>query len=250
MNPNSRGPASNAWHHYGAAHSVQSSRAVVPFVMSLVPATSVIDVGCGVGQWLRVFKECGVDRVIGIDGGHVPRSKRLINPDEFIEADLSSPPELNDRFDLVVSLEVAEHLRPDLADNFCDYLVTLGNTLLFSAAIPGQTGENHVNEQPHEYWHEKFRARGYEIFDVFRLRFWHDDRVNWWYRQNMYLITRDPISTQQPLPKGGYTAIHPEMFEMYSRRIDELEHEIEQASPRLRIKDLLRAGLAKISNRQ
>ena len=36
-----------------------------------------------------------------------------------------------------------------------------GDAVLFSAAIPGQGGQDHLNEQWPEYWQKKFEVNGY-----------------------------------------------------------------------------------------
>src|SRR5438046_10610902 len=78
--------------------------------MKLTQPTSVVDLGCGIGTWLAVFAEHNVGDYVGIDGDYVDRSQLLIPPERFLSGDLSEPVELNRRFDLAVSLEVAEHL--------------------------------------------------------------------------------------------------------------------------------------------
>jgi cyclopropane fatty-acyl-phospholipid synthase-like methyltransferase len=66
------------------------------------------------------------------------------------------------RFDVAISAEVAEHVKPQFADNLVNQLVTLSDQIMFTAAVPGQGGGvDHVNEQPNSYWIEKFVRRGY-----------------------------------------------------------------------------------------
>ena len=96
-------------------------------------------------------------------------------------------------FDLVQTLEVAEHLDEASADTFVDSLARHGDTILFSAAIPGQGGTHHVNEQWPSYWAEKFARAGYTAYDVIRPRIWADPQVQVWYRQNMLLFARSRV---------------------------------------------------------
>ena len=70
------------------------------------------------------------------------------------------PLRIGRRFDLVNCLEVAEHLDASRADSFVDDLCALGDVVVFSAAIPGQGGTHHVNEQFQSYWQERFRRNG------------------------------------------------------------------------------------------
>lgn len=165
----------------------RSARYVVPEVMRLVHPVSVLDVGCGEGNWAAVFEALGV-RVVGVDGAHVRRDRVLIR--DFVVADLEAPlPDLG-RFDLAVCLEVAEHLTPAAGDRLLDALCTAAGTVLFSAAIPGQGGDGHINEQPHRYWIERFVQRGFTVDEQWRERFAGHPGIEWWYRQNMLIARR------------------------------------------------------------
>lgn len=105
-------------------------------------------------------------------------------PARFVAADLTQPIRLGRRFDLVQSLEVAEHLPADTAATFVETLVSHGAVILFSAAAPGQGGEHHVNEQPLEYWRALFRRCGFQAVDAVRPRLAGNSRVAPWYRYN------------------------------------------------------------------
>jgi SAM-dependent methyltransferase len=166
-----------------------SARRVVPLVVDWVRPQHVVDVGCGTGTWLSVFRECGVEDIWGIDGEYV--LDWLETPRErFLPHDLRIPLKLDRQFDLVVSLEVAEHLPAECADGFVESLATLGPVVLFSAAIPFQGGTSHLNEQWPEYWAARFNRHGYAVIDALRPRIWLDPEVEWWYAQNMLLFVR------------------------------------------------------------
>jgi len=173
------------------SESLSSARVVVPHVSELIRPTKVVDVGCATGAWLSVFGECGVKTMAGLDGPYVDPSKLLIPPDCFRAVDLMKPFHLSERFDLAMSLEVAEHLPDASAKSFVNSLCRLAPIILFSAAIPGQMGTYHINEQWPEYWRLLFSAEGFRMFDPFRSRLWHDQRVALWYRQNMFLYIED-----------------------------------------------------------
>ncbi len=100
-----------------------SARVLVPLVLDLVDAESVVDVGCGLGTWLSVFREHGIEELLGIDGPHIDPSLLEIPPERFVTHDLEHPLDLERRFDLVVSLEVAEHLPAGCAETFVSSLV-------------------------------------------------------------------------------------------------------------------------------
>jgi hypothetical protein len=105
----------------------------------------------------------------------------------FIRHDLTTPLYLGRAFNLVLCLEVGEHLPEASADTLVDNIVYHGGDIVFSAAVPGQEGVGHINCQPHEYWHAKFAEHGYEMRDVIRPLIAHDQRVSPWYRNNMFL---------------------------------------------------------------
>ena len=176
-----------------AEGSRASAAEVVPLVLDLVgPVHSVLDVGCGIGTWLTAFAECGVDDLVGVDGPYVNRRQLLVPPDAFVPHDLAEPLQLGRTFDLVVSLEVAEHVPASRADNFVGLLCQHARqAILFSAAPPGQGGKHHVNEQWPSYWIPRFAERGFQAFDAVRPRVWENPRVEWWYRQNSFLFARD-----------------------------------------------------------
>jgi SAM-dependent methyltransferase len=172
--------------------SRRSAEEIVPLVLELVQPRRVIDVGCGLGTWLAVFRQLGVEDVWGIDGEYVDRSMLEIPAERFLARDLSQPWRQEDRpFDLVLSLEVAEHLPADCARAFVQSLARLGPVVLFSAAIPYQGGTNHVNEQWPDYWAERFREVGYIVIDCIREQVWQNPRVEWWYAQNVLLFVRE-----------------------------------------------------------
>ena len=150
----------------------------------------IIDVGCGNGSWLSAVKELGVKEVLGIDGIYVGDKEIKVDKSEFLKKDLTIGFDLKKRFDLAISLEVAEHLPENKSDTIVDILVKHSDVILFSAAIPGQGGQYHFNEQWPEYWNKKFRDRGYVAYDILRDQFWDNDNVFWWYKQNILLSSQ------------------------------------------------------------
>jgi SAM-dependent methyltransferase len=181
-------------HEFYSRHgerSLESARIVAPLVMKLAKIRSVIDIGCGVGGWLKAFEENGVAAVRGVDGNYVDRSALYIAPESFTAVDLSrqvAQINLENRYDLAICLEVVEHLNPSSACQLVDILTNLAPLILFSAAVPGQGGIGHVNEQWPEYWRDQFRQRNFEMFDPIRPLIREDHRVEWWYRQNILMF--------------------------------------------------------------
>jgi len=170
-----------------------SAKVVVPLIMQLVQPKTVADVGCGSGAWLNHFQKLGC-KILGFDGPWVEESQLLISKDDFIRVNLESGIEWNETFDLVISLEVAEHLPENAADVFVASLCKMAPVIFFSAAIPGQGGTNHLNEQWQSYWIEKFKERGFECYDAIRPRIWHLNEVAVHYCQNCFIFARMPIN--------------------------------------------------------
>ena len=170
--------------------SARSAAAVVPLVIDLVQPSSVVDVGCGTGAWLARFQQCGVRNVLGLEFSSVASHLVDIDPSRIRRVDASRPFRLERSFDLVMSLEVAEHLPEESAAGFVQSLAGLGPVVLFSAAVPGQGGTGHLNEQWPSYWARRFAEHGYTVVDCLRDRIWNDPRIEWWYRQNLLLFVR------------------------------------------------------------
>jgi SAM-dependent methyltransferase len=201
------------------ASSASASR-VAPIIISLLRPKSVIDVGCGIGAWLSEFRARGIEDFIGVDGDYVDRDQLLIPKAKFIAHDLEVPFYFPRMFDLALSLEVAEHLPESHASEFVEGLCRLAPVVVFSAAVPGQGGVNHTNEQWQDYWASKFRSRGYLALDSLRPRIWHDPEVLWYYRQNMIIFVQESQLNQDPSLRDELQSraqntlriVHPDMY--------------------------------------
>jgi SAM-dependent methyltransferase len=168
--------------------AAQSAREIMPFVLEKTGATSIVDVGCGTGDWLRVSTELGITDILGVDF-HDGRELN-IPAERYLSHDLTTPLTLPRKFDLAMSLEVGEHLPPESAKPFVDLLTSLAPVVLFSAAIPLQGGTNHLNEQWPRYWANLFSDAGHTAVDCIRRQFWENDRVTGFYSQNAVLYVR------------------------------------------------------------
>jgi len=200
--------------------SYRSAKEIVPLVLELVQPRSVIDIGCGTGNWLSVFKEFGIEEIFGVDGDYVSEKILKIPKERFLSFDLKRPFHLGRQFDLVLSLEVAEHLPPESASTFIDSLTGHGNVVLFSAATPHQGGTQHLNEQWPEYWLEHFQHRGYVVIDCIRKRVWKNPNVEWWYAQNVLMFVQRDHLDARPLLRREFentaisqlSIIHPRKY--------------------------------------
>lgn len=164
--------------------SRESAAVVVPHLLRLVAPQSVVDVGCGLGAWLAVLAEHGVEDVHGVDGPWVDAHLLEIPAAAYEAVDLHEPLALGRRFDLALCLEVAQLLPPAVADQLVRSLVGLADVVVFSAAIPGQGGIGHVNEQWPRHWAGLFASHGYVATDPIRARVWDEPDVKWWFAQN------------------------------------------------------------------
>jgi SAM-dependent methyltransferase len=182
---------SDDFYNYINKGSIRSAEVVSELLLGEIEINSILDVGCGQGAWLKVWQRAGVDSILGTDGEYIDTTRLLIDEADFSPRDLSQGFNFNRSFDLVQSLEVAEHIEEENAEAFISSIVKHGDIVLFSAATPGQGGENHVNEQPPEYWQKKFGAFGYRAFDFLRPRLAKNARVMPWYRYNSILYVNE-----------------------------------------------------------
>jgi SAM-dependent methyltransferase len=200
--------------------SLRSARAVLPFALQLVEPRSIVDFGCGTGTWLSAAKELGVRKVLGVEGAWVQHARPLLAPEELQIHDLNESVTFATRFDLAVSLEVAEHLKPARARGFVRDLCAAADVVLFGAAIPSQGGTGHVNEQWQSYWAQLFSESGYACLDLLRPRFWASGEVLPWYKQNAFLYVksalRQTVLGRAPAELDGAALpldlVHPDMY--------------------------------------
>ena len=205
----------------------KSAAVIVPLVLDYVHPRSIVDVGCGTGTWLSVFRDHGIADILGVDGTHVKREMLEIPESCFLGFDLRTSFRLDRQFDLVVSLEVGEHLPPECAGTFVDTLAGLGPVILFSAAVPQQGGSHHVNEQWPGYWAALFERKGYVTVDPIRKRVWQNPDVDFWYAQNALifvrreLLGRHPVLSQEFEPAAGtpLPLVHPGLHAQMEQRL-------------------------------
>ncbi len=173
---------------YADTSSKHAARTVAQGLMAKLNISSVLDVGCAKGTWLNAWRELGATDIQGVDGDYIQRQDLLIAQHCFAAHDLSKPLDLQRKFDLVQTLEVAEHINAAAADTFVENLVRHSRGLiLFSAAPPGQGGEFHINEQVYDYWRRKFVLFGFDAYDCIRPAIASDTSISFWYRYNMFL---------------------------------------------------------------
>ena len=175
---------------------------------------SIIDFGCGTGLWIAAAQRLGVSDALGYEGPWIENVATEPNV-KIVVADFGMPLDCGRSFDLAVCLEVAEHLPSDCAADLVANLCNAADVVLFSAAVPGQGGANHINEQWPSYWASLFSHKGYRCLDVIRPIIWTDERVEPWYRQNTLLFVRkngDVAILRSRQNIGPLDVAHPVIF--------------------------------------
>lgn len=214
------------WRENAVRGSAVSAQVIVELVLEAVPARRVVDLGCGLGNWLAEFRRQGVAEVCGVDGPWFDVEALHIPADSYVVADLGRPLPLDERYDLAVSLEVGEHLEASQSRGFVDSLTRLAPVVLFSAAIPGQSGTHHVNLQWQDHWARLFDERGFAAVDYLRPRIWNNDAVKVFYRQNIAIyVDRARLRDYSALAEchrvtGGelLALVHPQQYDMVRSR--------------------------------
>ncbi len=209
--------------HYTAAYyetiteDAIKSRDAVFEILGINKNDSIIDAGCGVGQW-----GVGLNNYIGIDY-RVPIHKLLIDYGNYLDFDLRKELDISSVLPFTVSeypgkrlkefrevdyclcLEVAEHLPESAADTLIENLVMLSDIIIFSAAIPNQGGQNHINEQWQDYWAEKFAIWGFgAAMEKEQKKIRQDKRIALWYRQNLVIYKRGAKGKVEPYVLPDY----------------------------------------------
>jgi hypothetical protein len=215
---------SKTYYDNHSSGSLSSAEETIPVIMEYISPASVVDVGCGVATWLSVWEKNGVKDIQGLDGDYVKKEQLMIDPSKFQSIDLEKGLSLPRRFELVTSLEVAEHLQPSSAAGFVRALCQLGDVIVFSAAMPHQGGVNHYNEQYPGYWVAHFAENGFSAYDLLRPRLWNNNRIDGSYRQNILFFVKDAVKEKYPAitshqpTKEVLPFVHPAVFEYWMQQ--------------------------------
>jgi SAM-dependent methyltransferase len=226
--------------HSQNTHILDAPSVIFPIINEVYKPDSILDVGCGTGTWLKIILDCGIEDFLGIDGIEVANKDFFVSKERFQRYDLTSYWSINRKFDIVLCLEVAEHLPIDSASNFIKALTNHSDTILFSAACPNQPGQGHINCQSIEYWQQLFNEHGYACYDEIRPVIWNEAFPEWWYKQNILVAKKDE-------DKAGKEArilsmIHPDLYE-YLVKESELFNMVKagDATPKLYLQMLIKS---------
>lgn len=202
-------------------HTAHAARRVLGALPADLPRAKVADIGCGTGTWLAAALATGSQSAFGMEGDWVTPAMLDDPRIAFVPYDLERPFSAP-RVDLAISLEVAEHLSPERAKTFVADLVAAAPAVLFSAAIPGQGGVGHQNEQWQSYWAGLFASLGYTAHDVIRPLIWTDNAVPAWYRQNIVLYLDGTTASAlglAPTDPALLDRVHPSFWERANREL-------------------------------
>jgi len=181
--------------------------------------TSILDVGGGDGSWLAAAEKVGEDKCSTLrllEGNWVSTKSLRSSKIFFLPSDLNEPITQSSKFDLVFCLEVLEHLSPERGLVLIKELTEASDKVLFSAAIPGQGGTHHINEQWQSHWANEFAKYGFFTSDLIRPKIWEDPAIEWWYRQNIFLYERGA----QKISSNILDIAHPKLLEKQTKEIE------------------------------
>jgi len=195
-----------------AFHTVEGAAETLRIAFPDNVPKSVLDVGCGAGTWLRAFADRGA-QIAGVEGVDLPEALMAVPKSAVGIRDLEQPFDLERRFDLVLCLETAEHLPEGSAHDLIASLTKHADTILFSAAAPGQPGTHHVNCQWPAYWQSLFNGQGFVCSDAIRWQIWDNPAIEPWYRQNLMTAVRNVDDAgREPRIKA---VLHPDLLPYY-----------------------------------
>ena len=200
-----------------------AAKTIIDYLFGIFLHESVVDIGCGRGAWLVACKMAGAKILYGIDGHWNTQKDMLDQSIKFFQADLDKNISIPDKavFDICISLEVAEHISKDHASHFVSSLCKASEVVIFSAAFEGQGGTGHINENKHSYWANIFLQKGYLPFDIIRPKYWGETKIDFWYKQNIFLYIKKESAAFGVAEKNGFQslavfdfmdAIHPDLY--------------------------------------
>jgi len=144
---------------------------------------SVIDVGCGIGEYVQYFENNLGIRACGIEGSGACLPYLMSEKVMILDMRLKQNVRLHS--DLAVCFEVLEHIEEEYSDIFVENLTELSDRILVSAAPPGAGGHHHVNCQDPKYWILKFHQFNY-VYDHILTTTIRSALKPWKHRKELY----------------------------------------------------------------
>jgi SAM-dependent methyltransferase len=209
--------------HSQNLHLMDGPSSIFPIINRMFQPKSILDVGCGVGTWLKMAEENQLVDYLGIDGIEVPDERFHVSKGHYKQCDLRKDWDLGRTFDMALCLEVAEHLPSNASTPLISSLTKHSDTVIFSAACPYQGGQGHVNCQWPLYWQELFNSHGFVCVDSIRPVIWELEFREYWYKQNMFVATKDFQSAGSEARLQSI--VHPDLYEGNIKNFDRLKQQ-------------------------
>lgn len=222
--------------------SFRSAELCLGHLWTFFTPASIVDMGCGAGGWLKAAGDLGANQLVGFDGYWNSQANMMDQKIKFTAIDLNESLGASERFDLAISLEVAEHLKPESSEGFVKSLTLLSDVVLFSAAYIGQGGTNHINERLHSDWATFFDKFDYAVFDLFRPVFWGNPEVDTCYAQNAFLYVKRDHALYAKLTGNGVmelsnlaflNCVHPVLYNAARKKARTFKEKISRPWPEL-----------------
>ena len=160
-----------------------SAQVISNWIQRNLKPKSVLDLGSGAGYYLREFTKLDIE-VFGLEAS--PTGVNLSGSNVLaLSYDLRRPVHLSKRFDVVMCVEVAEHIPKSsssvLVKSICS---SANNFVIFTAAPPGTPGSDHINCQPEQFWFTLFNSNGFvlrtDLTEELRQTSNLNDTAEWW----------------------------------------------------------------------
>jgi len=215
--------------------SLKSAKEYIKYLSDLFNFKSVIDFGCGRGTWLKGFEEIGVDKLVGLDGSWNNQENMLSQKIIFKQTNLNEEIKIDEKFDLALSLEVAEHLEPSSSELFIKSITSSSDLIMFGAAFIAQPGTNHINTRLHSFWANIFAEYSFKVYDIFRPKFCGNNKIKPWYQQNTFLYVKAGSKYEKALHEKNFCPIenisfldliHPWLYGHYLNQYIAIQKEI------------------------
>ncbi len=138
----------------------------IEHILPYLRIKTAIDFGCGPGWYVKLFHNFGIE-MQGYDGNPMVEnmSSHFFNNGFYCQCvDLSEEVEAEEQVDLVLCLEVGEHIPAKYEKTFIRNLTrNSGHYILLSWAIPGQNGDGHINCRNNGYIIERLKLDGFYL---------------------------------------------------------------------------------------
>jgi SAM-dependent methyltransferase len=176
--------------HNHHVHSENLSQWIYDFCIKK-KIQSVTDFGCGLGEYLAKLSPI-VNNAIGVEGS-IPKQAKF---EYIIEGDLTT--DLKSKAftsDLVISLEVGEHIPAEFMGVYLDNITNhSAKYLITSWAVRGQAGFGHVNCLDNSEIIPEFEKRGFKLLEkeTEKARLVIEDKAHW-FRNTLFIFKNNAL---------------------------------------------------------